>query len=191
VKVTVTSAGDDSGIKFSITGTNALGGAQTETVTGVNAGTATSTGSFKTITAITVDGATDGNVEVGVLGNAAAVTVALSDAATFANAKNSAAPTDIFGTSSYAESDSSLVAGTLGTTDAGQSTGHKYSLLTGLDYDSFTLTEAGVLSFKAQPDFETKSAYSIKVMTKNDADKSYIETLQIAITGNERPLTCQ
>lgn len=54
--VTLVSGGNDSGITFTITGTDADGEAQTEVVTGANAGTATSTKYFKTVTSITHTG---------------------------------------------------------------------------------------------------------------------------------------
>ena len=50
-KVTILSAGNDSVNSFTVVGTDAAGAALTETVTGANAGTATSTGSFLTILA--------------------------------------------------------------------------------------------------------------------------------------------
>ena len=45
-KITILSAGNDSAKSFTIVGTDAAGAALTETLTGANAGTATSTGSF-------------------------------------------------------------------------------------------------------------------------------------------------
>jgi len=63
--VTFYAAADESGVEFTITGTDDLGLAQTETVTGPNATTVSSTKYFNTITQIAVDGATTGDVEVG------------------------------------------------------------------------------------------------------------------------------
>ena len=66
-KVTIFSAGGDvSGVSFTITGTDYLGQALVEVVTGpaVDA-TVTSTNFFNTITQIAVDGAVTGNIEVG------------------------------------------------------------------------------------------------------------------------------
>ena len=65
-QVVVTSAGDDSGIDWTVTGTDADGNPYTETFDGANAGAATSTGHFKTVTDISADGATAGNVTAGV-----------------------------------------------------------------------------------------------------------------------------
>ena len=55
--VTILSAGDDSGDTFTVTGTDVNGDAQTEDITGANAGTATGTKYFKTVTQIATDGA--------------------------------------------------------------------------------------------------------------------------------------
>jgi hypothetical protein len=68
--VTILSAGDDSGISFTVTGTDVNGDAQTESITGANAGTATGAKYFKTVTAIAAVGDPAGNVSAGI--NAAA-----------------------------------------------------------------------------------------------------------------------
>jgi len=66
--ITLTSAGNDSALTATITGTDVLGNAQTEDLTMANAGVATSTKTFKTVTAITVSGAgTVGTLSVGVI----------------------------------------------------------------------------------------------------------------------------
>ena len=64
--VTILSAADDSGITFTIVGTDAVGDAQTEVVTGADTTTATSSGYFNTVTSITTSDATAGNVSAGV-----------------------------------------------------------------------------------------------------------------------------
>ena len=62
--VTITSAADDSGIDFTVTGT--YGGLTvSETIDGANAGAATTTQVFDTVTEISADGATTGNVTAG------------------------------------------------------------------------------------------------------------------------------
>ena len=66
--ITILSAADDTGVTFTTVGTDANGDALTEVITGVNADTASSTGYFQTVTSITTDGATTGNVSAGVLG---------------------------------------------------------------------------------------------------------------------------
>ena len=63
--VTFYAAADESGVEFTITGTDYLGTSQTETVTGPNATTVSSTKYFNTITQIAVSGATTGDIEVG------------------------------------------------------------------------------------------------------------------------------
>ena len=66
--ITLTSAGDDSARTATITGTDVLGNSQTEDLTMANAGVATSTKTFKTVTAIDIDGSgTAGTLEVGVI----------------------------------------------------------------------------------------------------------------------------
>ena len=65
--ITLTSAGNDSALTASITGTDVLGNAQTEDLTMANAGVATSAKTYKTVTSITVSGSgTVGTLEVGV-----------------------------------------------------------------------------------------------------------------------------
>ena len=64
-KLTITSAADDSAVTFDIVGTAADGSALLETVTGANAGTATSVGSFLTIASITAVGDPVGLVSAG------------------------------------------------------------------------------------------------------------------------------
>ena len=66
--ITLTSVGNDSALTATITGTDVLDNAQTEALTMANADVATSTKTFKTVTAITVSGAgTVGTLEVGVI----------------------------------------------------------------------------------------------------------------------------
>ena len=67
-KVTITSGGNDSGMQYRVIGTKADGSAQTELVTGSNAGTATSSYEFKTITSITAVGTPAGTVTAGLEG---------------------------------------------------------------------------------------------------------------------------
>ena len=64
--ITILSAGDDSGITFTIVGTDANGDALTEVVTGANAGTASSSGYFNTVDSITTSASSAGNVSAGV-----------------------------------------------------------------------------------------------------------------------------
>ena len=75
-QVTILSAGNDSAKSFNIVGTDVNGAALTENLTGANAGTATSTGYFKTIASITAVGNPAGDVSAGINGNAAGVVFA-------------------------------------------------------------------------------------------------------------------
>ena len=70
--ITITSAADDSGITFTVVGTNAVGDALTEVVTGADTTVASSSGYFNTVTSITTSAATDAAVIAGVMGSSAA-----------------------------------------------------------------------------------------------------------------------
>jgi len=63
--VVITSVGDDSGITFDVTGTDAYGVTVVETITGANAGAAAGAKAFKTVTQIMPSGASAGNVSAG------------------------------------------------------------------------------------------------------------------------------
>jgi len=63
--VIITSAGDDSGDTFTVTGTDETGTAQTEVITGADTGVATGSKYFATVTQIAASGASAGNVEAG------------------------------------------------------------------------------------------------------------------------------
>lgn len=68
-RVIITSAGNDSGITFTVYGLNAPGGNPiSETVAGANVGVATTTKDFYTVTRIAASGAAAGNVEAGTSG---------------------------------------------------------------------------------------------------------------------------
>ena len=123
---------------------------------------------------------------------------------------NNPGPTDIaISAATIAEDATSLVVGTVTTTDTSDTgtaevkdssgnvttayvaptteTGHTYSLVnvTGTDYASFSIDSAtGVLSLLAQPDYETKTSYTVAVKTTESGanPKSYVETLTISVT---------
>lgn len=67
-RVIVTSGGNDSGITFTITGTNRTGNPLTETITGGNVGAASSTQDFLTVSSVTHTGTVAGTVTVGTSG---------------------------------------------------------------------------------------------------------------------------
>lgn len=68
--ITITCAGSDSGRTFTVVGTDVHGDAQTETISGADAGSSTSTGYFRTVTTVSVDDDTDGAVTVGMSNDA-------------------------------------------------------------------------------------------------------------------------
>jgi hypothetical protein len=73
-KIAITSAGDDTGITFTIVGVKVgdiSGALTTEVVTGVNADVATSTNFYTYIQSITASGASAGNVSIGTTGSLA------------------------------------------------------------------------------------------------------------------------
>jgi len=63
--VTILSAADDSGITFTVTGTDESNVAQTEVITGADSTTATGSSFFKTVTQIATSAASTGNVSAG------------------------------------------------------------------------------------------------------------------------------
>lgn len=67
-KVLITSAGNDSGISFTVTGTNNDNSAFSETVTGGNAVAVATTQDFKTVTSVRASAATASTVTVGTNG---------------------------------------------------------------------------------------------------------------------------
>ena len=75
-QVTITSASDDTGVTFTVTGTDVNGTAQTEAITGASGAAATSTKYFKTITEIANSAASAGAVTAGINALAADVVFA-------------------------------------------------------------------------------------------------------------------
>jgi len=67
-RVLITSAGDDTGVTFTIWGANENGGAIRETVTGADTAAVATNLDFKTVTRIAASGATDGDIIVGTNG---------------------------------------------------------------------------------------------------------------------------
>lgn len=76
-QVLFTSGGNDSGLTFTLTGRDITGNPLTETVTGANAGTATSAQSFYVVTSISTSGATAGTLTVGTNGVARSPLISL------------------------------------------------------------------------------------------------------------------
>ena len=69
--ITLYSSADNSGNTFTITGTDGNGDAQTEDLTGPNAGTVNSANKYLTITSIVSDGAIATDIQAGILGTGA------------------------------------------------------------------------------------------------------------------------
>jgi len=95
--------------------------------------------------------------------------------------------------SSISEGAASLVVGVLSTVDSDQPDGvaFKYEIaeITGTDYASFSINQStGELSLKAQPDYETKSTYSVTILSTDSGGKTLSETFTVAITdANDAP----
>jgi hypothetical protein len=78
-RVIFTSSGNDTGITFTVTGTDNAGNAQTEVVTGSNASTASTVLSYKTFAPPVASGAAAGTVSIGTNGVAASPWVRLDN----------------------------------------------------------------------------------------------------------------
>ena len=110
-------------------------------------------------------------------------------------AADNAAPTDIsLSASSISEAASSLVIGTLSTTDADQATGAAFSYalaeVEGTDYAAFTINQStGELSLKEQPDYETKTSYTITIISTDAGGKSFSKSFTISVTDASEPPT--
>lgn len=63
--IVITSAGNDSGVTFTVTGTDEYGTTMIEAITGANAGAAAGKKAFKTVTSISASGAAAGNLSIG------------------------------------------------------------------------------------------------------------------------------
>ena len=104
-----------------------------------------------------------------------------------ATAAANKAPTAIaLSSSSLIESAASLVVGTVTTTDADNASGHTYAIVesVGTDFADFTITSAGVLSLKAQPDYETKASYTVAVSTTDTGGKTFADNFTVSITDD-------
>lgn len=69
-RIYITSAGNDSGITFAVTGLDRNGAAISETITGTNAGYAVSANAYYAVTSITTSGSTASTITVGYFGSA-------------------------------------------------------------------------------------------------------------------------
>ena len=83
----------------------------------------------------------------------------------------------------------SSVVGNFTATDPDGDTPLTFSLDGGTDDAAFTLSPAGELKINASPNFESQSAYSIKVKVVDGRGGSYSETIAINITNVNEPPT--
>lgn len=67
--ILIYSDGNDSGVTFTVAGTNSLDETVTEVITGPNATSVYSTYKYKTVTSVSISGAGTGNIEVGCVGD--------------------------------------------------------------------------------------------------------------------------
>jgi len=77
-QIGILSSGNDTGITFTVTGTDGDGRALSEVVTGASATTAESAGYFKTVTSIVTSGAAAANVTIGTVDEAVSNTYPLN-----------------------------------------------------------------------------------------------------------------
>jgi hypothetical protein len=120
--------------------------------------------------------------------------ISFTDANVVSTAAKNKAPTDITLTSSsISEGASSLVVGTLSTTDIDQSDGvaftYEIAEISGTDYGAFTINQSiGELSLKDQPDYETKTSYSINIVSTDEFGKTYSKPFTINVNNiNDAP----
>lgn len=97
-RVLVTTTGNDSGITYTIYGTNGSGIAQSEVVTGPNIGSAYTQRDFKTVTRVATSGAAAANVTVGTNGIGSSTPIVLD---TFVNPAIYGAAVSVSGTVNY------------------------------------------------------------------------------------------
>ena len=123
-------------------------------------------------------------------------TIGFTDPTAVDNAATNSAPTDIdLSASSISEDASSLVVGVLTTTDDSTSdfnfTYEIAEIEGSIDHTAFSINPTnGELSFGSQPDFETKSSYTITIIATDEGGKSFSETFTITVINapeNEAP----
>jgi hypothetical protein len=96
-QVTITSAGNDSVNTFVVTGTGASGQALSETITGPNVATVTTSSYFKTVTSVTISSLAAGAITVGMTNTAASQWVRFDDFAP----SNISIQSDVTGSATY------------------------------------------------------------------------------------------
>ncbi|MDC0491384.1 VCBS domain-containing protein, partial [Paracoccaceae bacterium] len=117
--------------------------------------------------------------------------ITFTDANVVNTAASNNAPTDItLSSSSISEAASSLAIGTLSTTDSDQPSGVAFAYeLAGADSAAFSINQAtGELSLISQPDYETKSSYSITILSTDEGGKTVPKDFTITVAdANDAP----
>ena len=119
------------------------------------------------------------------------VTIGFTDPTAVDNAATNSAPTDIdLSATSISEDASSLVVGVLTTTDDSTSDfnfTYEIAEIEGSnDHSAFSINQAnGELSFVSQPDFETKSSYTVTIIATDEGGKSFSETFTISVMDSD------
>ena len=139
---------------------------------------AVSTNTSGLATAVAIATATDANGD----GIADVVATAAANKAPTAIALSSSSLIE----TKAANADGTVTVGTVTTTDADNASGHTYAIVesVGTDFADFTITSAGVLSLKAQPDYETKTSYSVAVSTTDTGGKTFADNFTVSITDD-------
>ena len=120
--------------------------------------------------------------------------ISFTDANVVNIAVSNKAPTNItLSINSISEAASSLVIGTLTTTDSDQTADvnftYELAKVTGTDHTAFSINQStGELSLKAQPDYETKSSYSVTILSTDEGGKTFSKSFTVTISdSNEAP----
>jgi VCBS repeat-containing protein len=120
--------------------------------------------------------------------------IAFTSVTAVANSVLNSAPTAIeLSSVSFSEATGvSIAIGTLITTDPDNASGFKYSIAQaqGTDYSNFVVdSDTGQLYFLEQPDYETKSSYTVRISSEDPGGKVFSETFEIKVTdSNEAPV---
>jgi hypothetical protein len=159
-------------------------------ITDTNLSSAASKNIFTTTQALSDQMKDAAIAEVETPGSGAAI-VTFTSESTVNTAASNTAPTDInLSANSISELASSLVVGTVSTVDADQSEGvaHTYSIaeVAGSDHAAFEINSAtGELSLIAQPDYETKTSYSVTILSKDEGGKPFSKEFTINVIDVE------
>ena len=120
--------------------------------------------------------------------------IAFTSVTAVANSVLNSAPTAIeLSSVNFSEATSkSIPIGTLTTTDPDNASGFQYSIAQaqGTDYSQFVVdSNTGQLYFLEQPDYETKSSYTVRILSEDPGGKVFSETFEIKVTdSNEAPV---